>query len=88
MIAYKMYQLPSRLPTHHAARQINTSAANPLQPGLGEGPAARGRGGRGLEGHPRGSRRTILSPQPMRQAAGIGGGVFAQENVSCLSIKH
>lgn len=28
MIAYKMYQLPSRLPAHHAARQINTLAAS------------------------------------------------------------
>lgn len=39
MIAYKMYQLPSRLPAHHAARQINTSAASLHWLGLGEGPA-------------------------------------------------
>lgn len=44
MIAYKMYQLPSRLPAHHAARQINISAASLHLPGLGEDPASRAMG--------------------------------------------
>lgn len=80
MIAYKMYQLPSRLPAHHAARQINTSAASLHLPGLGKGPVSRamGRAPRQRKGdHP----SPTSPPQSMKQATDAGGGGFAKGDV-------
>lgn len=80
MIAYKMYQLPSRLPAHHAARQINTSAASLHLPGLGEGPVSRAMGRaprQRQEDHP----SPTSPPQPMKQASGTGGGALAKGDV-------
>lgn len=78
MIAYKMYQLPSRLPAHHAARQINISAASLHLPGLGEDPESRAMGR---------APRQRQEDQPHKfftaneAGTGRGGGVFAKGDV-------
>lgn len=87
MIAYKMYQLPSRLPAHHAARQTNTSAASLHLPGLGEGPVSRSMGRvprQRQEDHP----SPTSPPQLMTWTTGTGGGAFATgETAKCVPIK-